>query len=120
MCGITGWAAFQENVTRERVVIDAMTQTIACLGPDAAGFWIHEHAALGHRRLGVIDLPGGIQPMSVSTPRGEVVIVYRGETYNYKELRDELIRKGEKFRTSSDTEVVLRGYLHWEKRWPTG
>ncbi|HEY6575672.1 MAG TPA: asparagine synthase (glutamine-hydrolyzing) [Mycobacterium sp.] len=113
MCGITGWVDFARDLTRERDVIDAMTLTMACRGPDASGVWVQRHAALGHRRLAVIDLPGGAQPMSVSTPRGDVVMVYSGEAYNFTELREELIAKGERFQTSSDTEVVLRGYLQW-------
>jgi len=113
MCGITGWVDFSRDQTRERVVIEAMTETMACRGPDASGVWSDRDAALGHRRLAVIDLPGGAQPMSVSTAHGDVVMVYSGEAYNFKELRDELIQKGEKFQTSSDTEVVLRGYLEW-------
>jgi asparagine synthase (glutamine-hydrolysing) len=113
MCGITGWVAFDRDLARAREVIDAMTETMSCRGPDAAGVWIDGHAALGHRRLAVIDIPGGAQPMSVSTPNGDVAMVYSGEAYNFTELRDELIEKGEKFTTSSDTEVVLRGYLHW-------
>ncbi len=113
MCGITGWVDFSRDLTRESALIDAMTATMACRGPDACGVWSDQRAALGHRRLAVIDLPGGAQPMKVSTPHGDVVMVYSGEAYNFTELRDELIRKGEKFETSSDTEVVLRGYLQW-------
>jgi asparagine synthase (glutamine-hydrolysing) len=113
MCGITGWVSFDRDLTRERETLDAMTQTMACRGPDASGTWVERHAALGHRRLAIIDLPGGAQPMSVHTPNGEVSLVYSGEAYNFVELRDELIRRGERFTTSSDTEVVLRGYLHW-------
>ena len=86
---------------------------MACRGPDAGGTWTGRHAALGHRRLAVIDLAGGAQPMTVGTDRGEVTLVYSGEVYNYVELRDELIRAGERFTTASDTEVVLRGYLRW-------
>src|ERR1700758_2303230 len=113
MCGITGWVDFSRDQTRERVVIDAMTETMACRGPDASGVWSDRDAALSHRRLAVIDLLGGAQPMSVSPPHGDVVMVYSGEAYNFKELRDELAQKGEKFQTFSDTEVVLRGYLQW-------
>lgn len=90
-----------------------MTLTMACRGPDASGVWSERNAALGHRRLAVIDLPGGGQPMSVSTPQGDVAMVYSGEVYNFTELRDELVALGERFKTSSDTEVVLRGYLQW-------
>jgi asparagine synthase (glutamine-hydrolysing) len=113
MCGITGWVSFERNLTRERDLLDAMTQTMACRGPDASGTWVDGPAALGHRRLAVIDLPGGTQPMSVRTPTGEVVLVYSGEAYNFAELRDELRRAGERFETWSDTEVVLRGYVRW-------
>jgi asparagine synthase (glutamine-hydrolysing) len=113
MCGITGWVDFSRDLTRESALIDAMTATMACRGPDASGVWSDRHAALGHRRLAVIDLPGGAQPMKVSTHHGDVVMVYSGEAYNFRELRDELIQKGQKFETSSDTEVVLRGYLQW-------
>lgn len=113
MCGITGWVAFERDLRREREVLDAMTLTMACRGPDASGVWAEGNAALGHRRLAVIDLPGGVQPMSVSTPKGHLVMVYSGEVYNFTELRDELVALGERFETSSDTEVVLRAYLHW-------
>jgi asparagine synthase (glutamine-hydrolysing) len=113
MCGITGWVGFDRDLNRERSTIDAMTETMSCRGPDAAGVWSDQDVALGHRRLAVIDIPGGTQPMSVSTPNGEVVMVYSGEAYNFQELRDELVKKGETFTTSSDTEVVLRGYLQW-------
>jgi asparagine synthase (glutamine-hydrolysing) len=113
MCGITGWVSFDRDLSREQIAIDAMTATMACRGPDSAGIWSDRHAALGHRRLAVIDLSGGAQPMSVSTPNGDVVMVYSGEVYNFTELRDELIAKGQRFQTVSDTEVVLRGYLQW-------
>ena len=113
MCGITGWVDFSRDMTREREVIDAMTETMACRGPDATGVWSDQNVAIGHCRLAVIDIPGGSQPMSVSTPDGDVVMVYSGEAYNFKELREELIQAGERFETASDTEVVLRGYLHW-------
>lgn len=113
MCGITGWIAFERDLTCQRDVLDAMTLTMACRGPDASGVWSERNAALGHRRLAVIDLPGGGQPMSVSTPQGDVAMVYSGEVYNFTELRDELVALGERFKTSSDTEVVLRGYLQW-------
>jgi asparagine synthase (glutamine-hydrolysing) len=113
VCGITGWIAFERDLTREQDVLDAMTETMACRGPDASGTWCEGPAALGHRRLAVIDIEGGAQPMSVRTPDGTVVLVYSGEAYNFVELREELRRAGERFATSSDTEVVLRGYLRW-------
>ena len=113
MCGITGWISFNRDLDQRRDVLDVMTETMACRGPDASGTWVDGPAALGHRRLAVIDLQGGAQPMSVRTPAGDVVLVYSGEAYNFTELREELRQAGEQFLTSSDTEVVLRGYLHW-------
>ncbi|HEY3693288.1 MAG TPA: asparagine synthase (glutamine-hydrolyzing) [Pseudonocardiaceae bacterium] len=115
MCGITGWISFDRNLTRHQADLDAMTATMACRGPDAEGSWLDRHAALGHRRLAVIDIEGGAQPMSVCTADGAVTITYSGEAYNFTELRGELRRRGHRFRTRSDTEVVLRGYLEWEE-----
>jgi asparagine synthase (glutamine-hydrolysing) len=113
MCGISGWIDFQRDLTREQPAIDGMCATMTCRGPDAGGSWVRPHAALGHRRLAIIDLPGGAQPMVAGTADGEVAIVYSGETYNFTELRDELRRRGHRFDTDSDTEVVLHGYLEW-------
>jgi asparagine synthase (glutamine-hydrolysing) len=113
VCGITGWLAFDRDLTGERETVDAMTETMANRGPDAGGVWADRHIALGHRRLAVIDIEGGAQPMHVNTPGGEVVITYSGETYNFEELREELRGKGHRFSTASDTEVVLRAYLEW-------
>jgi asparagine synthase (glutamine-hydrolysing) len=113
MCGITGWVSFGRDLRAERETVDAMTETMACRGPDDRGTWYAEHAALGHRRLAIIDLPGGRQPMSVGTPDGAVAIVYSGETYNFTELRAELTGRGHRFTTGSDTEVVLHAYLEW-------
>jgi asparagine synthase (glutamine-hydrolysing) len=113
MCGITGWVAYRRNLSEHVQVLDAMTETMSCRGPDARGVWTARHAALGHRRLAVIDLPGGAQPMTVETDDGPVAMVYSGEAYNFTELRDELRRRGHRFTTDSDTEVVLHGYLEW-------
>src|SRR5580658_8490225 len=113
MCGITGWVSFGRDLRAERATVEEMTQTLSCRGPDDRGTWFAEHAALGHRRLSIIDLAGGHQPMSVDTPDGAVAIVYSGEVYNFTELRAEFIRRGHQFRTESDTEVVLHAYLEW-------
>ncbi|GAA2785405.1 asparagine synthase (glutamine-hydrolyzing) [Crossiella cryophila] len=113
MCGITGWVAFEADLTTQRPIVEAMTATMAERGPDESGVWLDRHVALGHRRLAVIDLPGGRQPMRADTPAGPVVLVYSGEVYNFTELRTQLTGLGHHFRTGSDTEVVLRGYLEW-------
>ncbi|MER6030091.1 asparagine synthase (glutamine-hydrolyzing) [Streptomyces sp. NPDC001851] len=113
MCGITGWVSFDRDLTTEGTTLDAMTETMACRGPDDRGTWAQGPAALGHRRLAIIDLPGGRQPMSLDTAEGPVALVYSGEAYNFTELRRELQGRGHRFTTDSDTEVVLRGYLEW-------
>ncbi|WP_086704454.1 asparagine synthase (glutamine-hydrolyzing), partial [Streptomyces tricolor] len=113
MCGITGWVSFDRDLTAEATTLHAMTETMVCRGPDDRGTWAEGPAALGHRRLAIIDLPGGRQPMSVQTSEGTVALVYSGEAYNFTELRRELTDRGHRFTTDSDTEVVLHGYLEW-------
>lgn len=114
MCGMAGWVDFSSNLEKEHEVIGTMTATMKRRGPDAGGVWTDRHVALGHRRLAVIDLAGGAQPM-LADEEGRTVaaLVYTGEVYNFLELRDQLIALGHRFRTRSDTEVVLRGYLQW-------
>ena len=109
MCGISGWVDLDRDLRGERETAEAMTATMELRGPDDAGLWLAEHAAVGHRRLAVIDPPGGVQPMA----DGDVVLTYSGEVYNFRELRSELASAGHEFRTSSDTEVVLRAYQEW-------
>jgi asparagine synthase (glutamine-hydrolysing) len=109
MCGIAGWIDFKADLRDERATATAMTETMAPRGPDDEGLWLSPHAALGHRRLAVIDIEGGVQPMVAE----EVVLTYSGEIYNFVELREELIAAGHTFRTESDTEVVLHAYLEW-------
>ncbi|MDH6708522.1 asparagine synthase (glutamine-hydrolyzing) [Kitasatospora sp. MAA19] len=114
MCGITGWVAYDRDLTAERAVLDAMTATQICRGPDAGGVHLEQHAALGHRRLAVIDVKGGVQPMTVEHDgRLLAALTYSGEVYNHRELRAELEAVGHRFRTRSDTEVVLHAYLEW-------
>jgi asparagine synthase (glutamine-hydrolysing) len=114
MCGICGWIDFERDLTSQQAVLQEMTDTLTHRGPDAEGTWTSPRAAVGDRRLAVIDVVGGIQPMvHHDPPRGDVVLVYSGEVYNFRELRAELERTGERFTTSSDTEVVLRGYVRW-------
>jgi asparagine synthase (glutamine-hydrolysing) len=114
MCGIAGWVSYDGDVKAQWDVIATMTETMALRGPDAKGMFIDRHVGLGHRRLAVIDLAGGVQPMQAEE-EGRVVasLVYTGEVYNFVELREELKRLGHHFKTCSDTEVVLRGYLQW-------
>ncbi|MDX7991052.1 asparagine synthase (glutamine-hydrolyzing) [Xenorhabdus littoralis] len=115
MCGITGWLSYNQYMKNHRNTIQKMTDTVSNRGPDAQGIWIDGPVALGHRRLSIIDLEGGRQPMTVKhkSDKEIAVITYSGEVYNFKELRSELIYKGHNFSTSSDTEVVLRAYIEW-------
>ena len=114
MCGICGWVDFERDLRESRDTLDDMTATMACRGPDDEGIWMSPHGAVGHRRLAVIDIEGGRQPM-VAEEDGQVlaVLTYSGEVYNFEELRAELTAHGHRFRTRSDTEVVLRAYLEW-------
>lgn len=115
MCGITGWVDFFRDLTLQRPTVEAMTRTLERRGPDAEGIWLAPHAAIGHRRLAVIDIEGGRQPMwdRRSCSGQPIVLTFSGELYNYRELRTRLTALGHHFLTASDTEVVLRAYLEW-------
>ncbi|MGH8031993.1 MAG: asparagine synthase (glutamine-hydrolyzing) [Luteimonas sp.] len=117
MCGITGWVDFNSDLTQETQTLEAMVETMKRRGPDGSGTWTDAHVALGHRRLAVIDLAGGAQPMESPERSGKnlprAVITYNGEVYNFRELREELKALGHQFATNSDTEVILRAYLQW-------
>ncbi|MFF8848121.1 asparagine synthase (glutamine-hydrolyzing) [Streptomyces sp. NPDC015127] len=114
MCGITGWVDWERDLRNEHAAIASMTSSLHRRGPDAEGIWTSRTTALGHRRLAVIDVHGGVQPMHLQTPQGRhIVLIYTGETYNYRELRGQLQHLGHEFRTRSDTEVVLHAYLQW-------
>lgn len=106
MCGIVGLSLRDSNC--DPAVLTRMRDLVTHRGPDDAGNHVLGGVGLGHRRLSIIDLGGGHQPMS--TPDGRLTIVYNGEIYNYRTLRAELEREGVDFRTHSDTEVIL--HLH--------
>jgi asparagine synthase (glutamine-hydrolysing) len=116
MCGIAGWID-RESAPIGPGTIEAMTKAIAHRGPDGAGRWDGAagggkwRLALGHRRLAIIDLEGGVQPMVAEG--GRAVLVFNGEIYNFQELRTELEALGHRFSTQSDTEVLLAAYLAW-------
>src|SRR6266498_399276 len=111
MCGIAGQFNFQRGEPVERETIVQMARSIAHRGPDDEGFFIAGPVGLGFRRLSIIDLASGHQPMSDAEET--VWIIFNGEIYNYKELRGELQSKGHQFRTNSDTEVIIHGYKEW-------
>ena len=108
MCGIAGIVLKDRRARVDLAQLERMTDVLTHRGPDARGVEIHGNVGLGNRRLAIIDLPGGNQPLS--TPDGELWITYNGELYNYVELRAELLEQGFPLRTHSDTEVLLALY----------
>lgn len=111
MCGIAGILNFDDSNLINENTLRKITHSIAHRGPDEEGFFIEKNIGLGHRRLSIIDLSTGNQPMYTNDKN--VIIVFNGEIYNYQELRKELKVFGYSFRTESDTEVILNSYLHW-------
>ena len=105
MCGICGIIGELDN---SRKVLKNMMDKIAHRGPDDEGMYVDKHAAIGHRRLSIIDLSHGAQPMYNET--GDIAIVFNGEIYNHLEIRKELIKKGHQFSNDSDTECLIHGY----------
>ena len=109
MCGFAGFVSWNRPIGNEdKSLLARMTQVIRHRGPDDEGFYVDSHAALGFRRLAIIDLGGGHQPLS--NENGSVWIVFNGEIYNFIELREWLIEKGHQFRTQSDTETIVHLY----------
>ncbi len=113
MCGIVGFYGEQKN---KEEIIKRMADRIKHRGPDGEGYYTDDKIALGHRRLSIIDLEGGVQPMY--TKDKSKVIVFNGEIYNYMALKEELKEKNYEFQTSSDTEVLLYGYEEWKEELP--
>jgi len=111
MCGICGQFNFAGDQVVDPQLIARMTQTIVHRGPDDDGYFIKGSLGLGFRRLSIIDLQGGHQPMSDADEK--VWVIFNGEIYNYPELRANLERFGHRFRTRSDTEVIVHGYKQW-------
>ncbi len=111
MCGICGQYNFMHEESVNCEVIKEMTNTIYHRGPDDEGYYISGPIGLGFRRLAIIDLEGGHQPMSDS--QKTVWVVFNGEIYNFKELRKEIEADGYVFLTCSDTEVIVNGYKKW-------
>jgi asparagine synthase (glutamine-hydrolysing) len=110
VCGIFGQFSYTGSIADCDALVNA-TDLLAHRGPDDGTWWMDGPFFLGHRRLSIIDLKLGSQPMS--TPDGRHVVVFNGEIYNYVELRQELVRYGAHFTTLSDTEVLLQGYCYW-------
>lgn len=113
MCGITGWVDWKVDLTQNKPIIEKMTAKLAARGPDASGYWISPRAAIGHRRLIVVDPIGGTQPMVRHFRDQTYVLTYNGELYNTEEIRQSLKTLGYQFESYSDTEVLLLAYIAW-------
>ena len=117
MCGIAGffnpYESFHKNDEKYKKILHHMKQTLARRGPDDSGIYIHEQFGFAHARLSIIDLTTGHQPMVKTFSQKDYAIVYNGELYNQKELKQDLIQKGYTFQTTSDTEIILSGYLEY-------
>lgn len=111
MCGIVGFVGKQGN---KEQVLDDMMKVIVHRGPDSAGKYVNDQVALGFRRLSIIDLENGSQPMF--NEDGEVGIVFNGEIYNSPELRERFLAKGHVFKNSSDTETLIHGYEEYGEK----
>ncbi len=109
MCGFTGFVS--RSAPPDEKALRAMGNAIRHRGPDGEGHYTDERCGIAHRRLSIIDLEKGRQP--IVSPGGRYVIAYNGETYNFRELREELSGLGHSFLTDCDTEVVLHGYMEW-------
>lgn len=113
MCGITGFVNYKKDISSYKNVLSEMTNELNKRGPDEEGFYLNNHIALGHKRLIVIDPEGGKQPKIKKFSFGEYAIVYNGQIYNTKELRETLKENGFEFNTYSDTEVLLNAYIYY-------
>lgn len=111
MCGIAGIFHLETAKPVDPDRVNRMTDAIAHRGPDGAGVWTAPGVGLGHRRLSIIDLEGGAQPMQ--SDDAALTLTFDGEIYNFRELRQELETAGFAFHTQSDSEVILHGWRHW-------
>ena len=115
MCGFVGFANFKDGITKDRTILENMNKTLSKRGPDEEGYYIDKNVALAHKRLIVIDPEGGKQPMIEKYSFGTYVIVYNGQIYNTKELKEVLIEHNFEITTHSDTEILLKSYIYYGK-----
>ena len=111
MCGICGFTG--EIINRSKV-IETMSDLITHRGPDSAGYFVDKSVAMGFRRLSIIDIDGGNQP--IYNEKNTLVLTFNGEIYNYEEIKEELLRLGHKFYTKTDSEVILHGFEQWGEK----
>src|SRR5262245_54671716 len=108
MCAICGIVNFNVTEPVDSRIVERMTLAQAHRGPDDQGVFVEGNAGLGHRRLSIIDLSGGSQP--IFNEDGSLLVVFNGEIYNYAELTSELLSKGHRFKTRSDTEAIVHAF----------
>lgn len=113
MCGIAGWLDFNNDISENGKIFDAMSKTLERRGPDDGGAYISKNAVMLHHRLAVVDIENGKQPMYEKANGTEYIIVYNGELYNTEDIRHELSEAGHTFRGHSDTEVLLHSFIEW-------
>lgn len=115
MCGFVGILNLKENIDSKKNVLISMNEALKKRGPDECGYYVHDNVLLGHRRLVVIDPDGGKQPMTYYSNGNKYVIVYNGQIYNTKELKEDLINNGFEIETHSDTEILLKSYILYKE-----
>ena len=115
MCGFVGVVNLKKNISGEKQVIIDMNQKLSKRGPDECGYYVEDNVLLGHKRLIVIDPNGGKQPMTYQYEGNTYTLVYNGQLYNTKELREELEQNGFTLESHSDTEVLLKSYIHFKE-----
>ena len=113
MCGFTGYANFVDKIHHSKSVIQQMNSKLSKRGPDEDGYYYSDYVHLAHKRLIVIDPKGGKQPMIEHYSYGDYIICYNGQLYNTKELKNILIENGFEIKTHSDTEILLKSYIHF-------
>lgn len=113
MCGFTGYANFIDKIHHSKSVIQQMNASLSKRGPDEDGYYYSDYVHFAHKRLIVIDPEGGKQPMIEHYSYGDYIICYNGQMYNTKELKNTLIENGFEINTHSDTEILLKSYIHF-------
>lgn len=112
MCAICGWINEKKDISQKQDTFKEMLELMSCRGKDNTGYHFEKNIMLGHKRLAIVDLENGNQPMYYK----EYIIVYNGEIYNAEEIKEELKEKGYTFETTSDTEVIIKGYAEYKEK----
>ena len=115
MCGFVGFVNFKKDISNNKKILEKMNQTLSQRGPDEEGYYIDKNVALAHKRLIVVDPEGGKQPMIEKFSFGTYVLVYNGQIYNTKELKKTLEKNDFTIYSHSDTEILLKSYIHYGK-----